>query len=94
MIIWLDGFRKLPRDLSEQSPAGAVITIVCAAVVFALASVEIKYYLQPQSHSQIFASKSHSQETFPLNIDVTFPFVPCDVIGLNIRDALKHSIDD
>ena len=55
---------------------------------------EIKNYLQHKTHSSLFISTSHKADTFHANIDITFPYIPCDVIGLNLRDSLENVVND
>lgn len=55
-----------------------------------LGTFEIKNYMAPTTHSSIFISTSHKADTFHANIDIEFPFVPCDIIGLNLRDSLNN----
>ncbi len=51
MLFRLDVFSKIPKDLSEHSTAGALLTVFCAILIFVLASFEVRYYLQHQTHS-------------------------------------------
>lgn len=37
---------------------------------------------------------SHRHDTFHANIDITFPYIPCDIIGLNMRDGLNNAVND
>jgi hypothetical protein len=55
---------------------------------------ELKNYFSVQTHSDIFVSTSHRQDTFHANIDITFPKIPCDIIGLNFRDQLNNAVND
>lgn len=59
-----------------------------------LGASEIKSYLQPSTSSNIFIGTSHKSDVFHANIDITFPNMPCDVIGLNLRDSLENYVHD
>jgi len=55
---------------------------------------EIRNYFSPQTSSSLFISTSHSSDTFHANIDITFPYIPCDIIGLSLRDSLNNHVSD
>ena len=48
----------------------------------------------PRTHSELFVSTSHTEDTFHANLDITFPKVPCDIIGLNFMDSLGNRVND
>ena len=62
--------------------------------MFVLITFEIRNYTMPRTHSELFISTSHKEDTLHANIDITFPLVPCDIIGLNLRDSLGNQIND
>ena len=43
----LDVFRKLPKDLSEPTFCGAVVSVVCAVVLVLLSITEVHNYMKP-----------------------------------------------
>jgi hypothetical protein len=59
-----------------------------------LGTSELRNYFQHSTSSSIFISTSHSSDTFHANIDITFPHIPCDIIGLNLKDSLNNHIND
>lgn len=89
-ILSIDIFRKLPKDLSERTFIGAILSIICTFVIIILATAEIRTYLKPETKSNIYVQTEHSQDTFHANLDIVFPYVPCDIIGLNYRDQLNN----
>ena len=104
-LLKLDIFRKLPKDLSEPTFCGALckltffcetlsVSIVCTIVMVVLGTSEIRNYFQHQTSSSLFISTSHSSDTFHANLDITFPYIPCDIIGLSLRDSLNNHVSD
>jgi hypothetical protein len=90
---WLDIFRKLPKDLTEPTFCGALgnlkiidllVSIACTVMITFLGFSEIKNYVSCETSSNIVISTSHTKDTFKVNLDITFPKMPCDVIGLNL----------
>ena len=55
---------------------------------------EIVNYFSEHTYSNLFIGTSHRSDVFHANIDITFPKMPCDVIGLNYRDSLENSVND
>jgi len=51
---------------------------------------EIHNYIQCETTSNIEISTSHAKDTFHVNLDITFPRMPCDIIGLNLVDSLGN----
>ena len=101
----IDIFRKLPKELSEATNFGAFcklscslipisVSVVCTIVMVVLGISEIKRYTEHQTHSNLFIGTSHKADLFHANIDITFPYVPCDIIGLNLRDSLENTVYD
>ena len=59
-----------------------------------LGTTEIRNYLSTKTSSSIYISTSHKADTFHANLDITFPKIPCDIIGLNLRDSLNNQVND
>lgn len=57
--------------------------MLCTVIVTFLGFSEIRNYIQCETHSNLVISTSHAKDTFKVNIDITFPRMPCDVIGLS-----------
>lgn len=49
----LDVFRKLPKDLTEPTTCGAMVSTLCAIALVFLTVTEIRTYMQPQTSSMI-----------------------------------------
>ena len=43
----IDIFRKLPRDLTEPTFCGAIVSVICAITLVLLTISELATYLQP-----------------------------------------------
>lgn len=90
----LDIFRKLPKDLTEPTFCGALVSVVCTFIMIFLGVSEIHKYLVPDVTSTLEISTSHKQDTFHVNLDITFFRMPCDIIGLNLVDSLGNRVAD
>lgn len=70
------------------------MSAICTFAMVGLGFSEIKSYLEPSTSSNIFTGTSHRADVFHANIDITFPYIPCDVIGLDIVDSLENYQSD
>ena len=59
-----------------------------------LAISESINYMTDHTFSTLFIGTTHKSDVFHANIDITFPRVPCDVIGLSYRDDLENAVND
>ena len=39
-------------------------------------------------------SSSHASDKFHINIDIEMPFMPCDIIGLDLEDSMGNHVQD
>jgi hypothetical protein len=88
----LDIFRKLPRDLTEPTFCGALVSIVCSVVLVLLGISEVKTYMSNETSSTMFIQTSHKLDTIRVNLDIDMPFMPCDVIGVDVEDSIGNHI--
>jgi len=85
-LLKLDVFRKLPKDLTEPTFCGAVVSVICTVALVLLSITEIRTYLSPATSSMITIQSSHDSDKFHINMDIVMPYMPCDVIALTVED--------
>lgn len=90
----LDLFRKLPKDLTEPTFCGAIVSMLCTIVLIVLTISELKTYLAHDTKSDLISSEAHTSDKFKINLNIEFPFMPCDIIALNVEDTLGTRIID
>jgi hypothetical protein len=49
----LDALRKLPKDLTEPTFCGAIVSLICTCVLTILSATEVRNYLWPDVHSEM-----------------------------------------
>ena len=86
-ILNIDIFRKLPRDLTEPTFCGAVVSVVCTVLLAILTVSEVKAYMAESLSTETIIQTSHALDSIRVNIDIELPKIPCDVIGLDINDT-------
>lgn len=59
-----------------------------------LGTSETITYFSAHTFSSLFIGTTHRSDVFHANLDITFPHMPCDIIGLNYRDSLENAVND
>ncbi len=59
-------------------------------VLFLLGIAELREYLKYKTHSELFVQTLHRDEKLNANIDIVFPYVPCDILAVNLKDNLEN----
>jgi len=84
----------MPRDLTEPTFCGALVSVVCTFVLFALTVYEVQNYINAESHAELIIDTSHRDDFIDVNVDVVFPKLPCDILSLDVQDILgTHKTD-
>jgi len=89
-----DIFKKMPRDLTEPTIFGALVSVLCTVVLVGLTIFEIQNYMRSESHAELVIDTSHRDDFVNINLDITFKKMPCDVLSLDVQDIMgTHKSD-
>ncbi|MCL4125249.1 UNVERIFIED_CONTAM: hypothetical protein GTU68_009411 [Idotea baltica] len=90
----LDIYRKIPKDLTQPTATGAVISIMCMAFMFLLFSSELLHFMSGEVVSELYVDNpGKSTEKIPVFIKITLPKLKCEYIGLDIQDEMgRHEV--
>ena len=84
----------MPRDLTEPTFCGAVVSILCTILLVGLTAFEIQNYMYNDSHAELVIDQSHRDDFVNVNIDIVFPYMPCDILSLDVQDIMgTHKTD-
>ena len=84
----------MPKDLTEPTFCGAIVSVICTIVLLGLSIFEIQNYLKHESHAELIIDTSHRDDFVNVNLDILFPRMPCDILGLDVEDLLgTHKTD-
>jgi len=89
-----DIYRKVPKDLTQPTITGAVISISCVVFMLGLFTFELFHYLSGSVVSEVFVDDAGgSTDRIPVYIRVTLPKLKCDFVGLDIQDDMgRHEV--
>jgi len=90
----LDIYRKVPKDLTQPTLTGAIISICSCLFMTFLFISELKEYLTVEVQSVLTVDDpvKHS-EKIPVFINITLPNLSCNYVGLDIQDDMgRHEV--
>ena len=90
----IDFYRKLPKDLTEPTLSGAIVSLVALTIMAVLFLSEIARYLQVTTTSEMFVDINRGGEKLEINVDIEFPRFPCALISLDAQDVMGTHIVD
>ena len=84
----------MPKDLTEPTFCGALVSFVCTIVLGTLILTEVSRFLTYQTKSDMLVDISHHDDRLNINIDIVFSKMPCDVLSLDVQDVMgTHVVD-
>lgn len=90
----LDIYRKIPKDLTQPTYAGACISVLSCIFICYLFISELSSFLTPEIVSDMFvADPTNAMEKIDVNLDMTLLKMDCKYVGLDIQDDLgRHEV--
>jgi hypothetical protein len=88
-----DAYSKPLEDFRVKTVSGAFITIACTISIVILFFFEWQSYMQIEVDQELFVDITRNQK-LTINIDMTFPRLPCDLISLDVMDVSGENQND
>lgn len=82
----LDAFGKVNEDFFTRTLSGGVITLVSSIIMAILFFSELRLFLTVRTDSHLSVDTSRG-EKLQINLDVTFPRMPCGWLSLDVMDV-------
>lgn len=86
-MISLDAFAKTVEDARVKTALGGMITLICVFIVLLLIRNEYNEYTLMIVRPELVVDRDVNKQ-LDINLDITFPNVPCGVLTLDILDNL------
>ncbi|CCE65811.1 hypothetical protein TPHA_0N00300 [Tetrapisispora phaffii CBS 4417] len=80
-----DAFSKTDEDVRIRTRLGGIITLGCILTAIYLLGGEWAAFNEVTSVPRLVVDKDRSID-LNMNLDISFPFIPCDIINLDIMD--------
>ena len=82
----IDVFKKMPKDMSEGSIFGFMMTIGCFVLLLILVSNELIQYYSYSVEKGLTIDQKLDHNEVTVHLDILFPKHPCHLLGLDIVD--------
>ena len=69
----LDIYRKVPKDLTQASLSGAIISITCIACICLLLVVEFMWFISPDIRSDLLVENNNPTDRIPVRLNMSLP---------------------
>ncbi|KAK8761315.1 hypothetical protein V5799_027420 [Amblyomma americanum] len=83
-----DIYGKIPKDLTQPTVTGAVISILSCFFIYILFLSEFFSYMSPELVSELSVDNPSSTEKIPVSINIPLLKLDCSVVGLDIQDDM------
>lgn len=84
-LLSLDAFSKTVEDARVRTASGGFITLICVFIVLLLIKNEYNDYQSVIVRPELVVNRDVNKQ-LDINLDITFPHVPCGVLSLDILD--------
>lgn len=92
-----DIYRKVPKDLTQPTKTGAIVSISCCLFIVYLLVAEFIAFISPEVSSVLFvhnaAASQNPDEKISVVLDISVFNMQCKYLGLDIQDDLgRHEV--
>jgi len=89
----LDIYRKVPKDLTQPTLTGAVISICCIVFICLMLMTELLWFISPDIRSELLVDNANPTDRIPVRINVSLPRLRCEFLGIDIQDDMgRHEV--
>ncbi|CAJ1451289.1 unnamed protein product [Effrenium voratum] len=89
-----DLYRKVPRDLTEPTLSGAIVSACTVSVALYLFVAEFLVLLQRRWESEMIIEESKTEEKLQINLDITMSSMPCELLSFDAQDVMgSYEVD-
>ena len=86
-----DFYRDVPKDLTEQTLTGAIVSLFCGILVVYLFFSEFIAFLSVETVSEMYVDPDvdhHNHATISIRMNFTVPRMPCAVTSVDVQDVM------
>merc|ERR1719384_1586629 len=88
-----DIYRKIPKDLTQPTVTGAVISMCCVAFICLMLFTELLWFISPDVRSELHVSNDNPNDRIPVRINISLPNLKCEYLGIDIQDDMgRHEV--
>uniref|UniRef100_A0A8C4R3P9 Endoplasmic reticulum-Golgi intermediate compartment protein n=1 Tax=Eptatretus burgeri TaxID=7764 RepID=A0A8C4R3P9_EPTBU len=90
----LDIYRKVPKDLTQPTYTGAIISVSCCLFILFLFLSELMGFINIEIANELYVDDPEkSTGKIEVSINISLPNLNCEVVGLDIQDEMgRHEV--
>ena len=88
----MDIYRKVPKDLTQPTTTGAIISICCVTFMLFMVGTELVWFVSPDIRSELVVMNSEPTERIPVRINISIPRLKCEFLGIDIQVCKVSSL--
>lgn len=88
----LDAFGRPEREFQVKTTCGGYLSVCSFLVITILFLTELQYFLTLETKDQMLIDQDQDRKYLDIVINITFPFVPCSVLQMNLIDPKKANV--
>jgi len=89
----MDIYRKVPKDLTQPTVTGAIVSICCVLFIVFMLGTELMYFISPDIRSELVVQNNDPTERIPVRINISIPRMKCEFLGIDIQDDMgRHEV--
>jgi len=88
-----DIYRKIPKDLTQPTTFGAIVSICCVVFIFLMICTELAWFISPDIRSELHVENNNPNDRIPVRLNMSLPKIKCDFVGIDIQDDMgRHEV--
>ena len=96
-MVRLSSFDVYPKTLQEfrqRTQTGAIVSLATVGLITLLTCFEFADFVQVKTNEHLFVDTSRGGKQISININITFPALPCSVISLDTLDMSGNHVSE
>lgn len=86
MVLSLDKFREVPKDLTQPSMLGSLFTVLAYVLCASLFLFELNSFMTPVAVSKVLMDSNQDQE-LRIKFDISMHDLPCNHLSVGVWDS-------
>ncbi|MXQ95220.1 hypothetical protein E5288_WYG006109 [Bos mutus] len=92
---WFDIYRKVPKDLTQPTYTGAIISVCCCLFILFLFLSELTGFITTEIVNELYVDDpdKDSGGKIDVSLNISLPNLHCELVGLDIQDEMgRHEV--
>jgi len=88
-----DIYRKIPKDLTQATTSGALVSVCCVAFITLMLMTELYAFISPDIRSELMVDNANPTDRIPVRLNISLPGIKCEFVGIDIQDDMgRHEV--